>query len=217
MRREFTVPADAADEARRRLLRDLHDGLGPALAAVALGLRAARHLAPNDPASAGRLLARLEEEVHTAVDEIRRLAAGACPAAVARLGLADAVRAHVATLTDRQPVRVDVHCDGLPELPVAVQVAAYRIVCEAVTNVVRHAGARHCAVRLWFAGGLHVEIVDDGVGNLGPGCPAAGRDDGVGLRSMDERAREVGGTWRVEHVDAGGTRVCADLPAAGGA
>lgn len=285
MRREFTVPTDAADEAKRRLLRDLHDGLGPSLAAVALGLRAARHLARHDPASAGRLLARLEDEVHSAVAEVRRLASGAYPAALARLGLVGAVRAHVASLTDRHPVRVDVECAGLPELPVAVQVAAYRIVCEALTNVVRHAGARHCTVRLGFDDRLHVEVVDDGVGawppggvadgitggaadsaasgaadstpgeapggaavggasgavggaaagGLGglpsstavgsaggarvgcvPGCPGGAEGTGVGLRSMRERAREVGGTWRVEHAAAGGTRVAADLPVAGG-
>ncbi|MFT7838819.1 histidine kinase [Saccharothrix sp. BKS2] len=218
MRRELPVPTDVADEVRRRLLRDLHDGLGPSLAAVALGLRAARHLAQRDPASAGRLLARLEDEVHAAVGEVRRLAAGAYPAVLARLGLVGAVREHVASLSDRHPVRVDVECAGLPELPVAVQVAAYRIVCEALTNVVRHAGARHCAVRLAFDDRLRVEVVDDGVapwpagvgGDCGNGdCGVGG--DGVGLRSMRERAREVGGTWRVERA-AGGTRVAADLP-----
>ncbi|MFJ6675409.1 sensor histidine kinase [Actinosynnema sp. NPDC091369] len=214
MRREFMVPDDAADDpaddARRRLLRDLHDGLGPALAAIALGLRAARQLTAHDPAAAGPLLARLEEEVHTAVNDVRRLAAGGSPVVLARLGLAGAVREHVASLADRHPVRVDVRCDGVPELPVSVQLAAYRIICEAVTNVVRHAGARHCSVRLRFDGCLHVEVVDDGVGLV------PGRGVGVGLGSMRDRAREVGGTWRVEHAAAGGTRIAADLPLAGG-
>jgi signal transduction histidine kinase len=210
MRREFIVPADAAEEARRRLLRDLHDGLGPSLAAIALGLRAARHLAVHDPGSAGPLLARLEEEVHTAVNEIRRLASGAYPAVLARLGLVDAVRTHVASLADRHPVRVEVRCGDMPELPVSVQVAAYRIVCEALTNVVRHAGARHCSVRLRFDGCLHVEVVDDGVGAV----PAQG--DGVGLDSMRERAHEVGGTWRMEISAEGGTLIVADLPVVGG-
>ncbi|MBB5804726.1 signal transduction histidine kinase [Saccharothrix ecbatanensis] len=211
MRREFIVPADAADEARRRVLRDLHDGLGPSLVAIALGLRAARHLAVHDPGSAALLLARLEEEAHTAVNEIRRLASGACPAALARLGLVDAVRAHVASLADRHPVRVDVRCGDMPELPVSVQVAAYRIICEALTNVVRHAGARHCSVRLRFDGCLRVEVVDDGVGAA---VPAQG--DGVGLNSMRERAHEVGGTWRMELSADGGTLVVADLPVVGG-
>ncbi|QQQ74689.1 sensor histidine kinase [Saccharothrix sp. 6-C] len=213
MRREFIVPDDddAAAEARRGLLRDLHDGLGPALAAIALGLRAARHLAAHDPASVGPLPARLEDEAHAAVDDVRRLASGSCPAVLARLGLAGAVRAHVASLADRHPVRVDVRCADVPDLPVRVQVAAYRIVCEALTNVVRHAGARHCSVRLRFDGRLHVEVVDDGMG-LAPG-----RGGGVGLGSMRDRAREVGGTWRAEHAAAGGTRVAAELPLAGGA
>ncbi|MBW4721109.1 sensor histidine kinase [Saccharothrix obliqua] len=211
MRREFAVSTDAADEVRRRVLRDLHDGLGPSLAAIALGLRAARHLLARDQAAAGLLLARLEEEVRGAVGEVRRLAAGACPAELARLGLAGAIRAHVATLVDRHPVRVRVDVDGVPPgLPLAVQVAAYRIVCEALTNVVRHAGARTCAVRLWCADDLHVEVVDDGCG--------AGRGDGggVGLNSMRDRAHEVGGTWAIEEAAAGGTRVAAELPVAGG-
>ncbi|MFE2756424.1 sensor histidine kinase [Actinosynnema sp. NPDC059335] len=211
MRREFTVPADAAEEARRRLLRDLHDGLGPALAAIALGLRAARHLAVHDPRSAGPLLARLEEEVHSAADDVRRLASGARPAVLARLGLAGAVRAHAASLADRHPVRVDVRCADVPDLPVRVQVAAYRIVCEALTNVVRHAGARHCSVRLRFDDRLRVEVVDDGVG--ADGTPGGG----VGLDSMRDRAREVGGALLVERAASGGTRVAAELPLAGGA
>ncbi|WP_433262963.1 sensor histidine kinase [Actinosynnema sp. CS-041913] len=211
MRRKFAVSTDVADEARRRVLRDLHDGLGPSLAAIALGLRAARHLVARDPASAGPLLARLEEEMHNAVGEIRRLAAGAYPAELARLGLAGAVRAHVATLADRHPVRVFVRVDGaLPELPISVQVTAYRIITEALTNVVRHAGARTCVVRLWCADGLHVEVVDDGCG--------AGKAEGsgVGLNSMRERAREIGGTWAMEDAAAGGTRIAVDLPVAGG-
>jgi signal transduction histidine kinase len=208
MRREFTVSTDAADEAGRRLLRDLHDGLGPTLAAIALGLRAARNLVVHDPGSIGPLLARLEEEVHTAVAEIRRLASGAHPEVLARLGLVGAVRAHVASLTDRHPVRVDVRCADVPDLPVCVQVAAYRIISEALTNVVRHAGARHCSVRMRFDGRLHVEVVDDGVGAV------ADRGVGVGLRSMRDRAREVGGTLRMEHAAAGGTRIAADFPVA---
>ncbi|MBB5959282.1 signal transduction histidine kinase [Saccharothrix tamanrassetensis] len=211
MRRRFAVCTDAADEARRRVLRDLHDGLGPSLAAIALGLRAARHLVARDPAAAGSLLARLEDEMRNAVGEIRRLAAGAYPAELAGLGLAGAVRAHVATLADRHPVRVFVQVDeALPELPIAVQVAAYRIICEALTNVVRHAGARTCVVRLWCADGLHVEVVDDGCGAGESG------GSGVGLNSMRERAREVGGTWAMEDAAAGGTRIAVDLPVAGG-
>lgn len=219
MRREFLVPTDARhldpDETRRRILRDLHDGLGPSLAAVALGLRAARNLVARDPTSAQRLLTRLEEEMHAAIGEIRRLAANAYPSVLARSGFAQAVREYSATLADRLPagndidIEIVIHGD-LGELPSAVEVAAYRIVCEALTNVANHAGARRCVVRAWLEGDLHVEVVDDGAW-LTP-CGSVG----VGLRSMRERAHELGGTWVIEHRSSGGTRVAVDLPVAGG-
>lgn len=217
MRREFLVPADARhpdpDETRRRILRDLHDGLGPSLAAVALGLRAARNQVARDPASAQRLLARLEDEMHAAISEIRRLAASAYPSVLARLGFVEAVREYGAALTDRSPadhdIEIVVHAD-LGELPPAVEVAAYRIVCEALTNVANHAGASRCVVRAWLDGDLHVEVVDDGAW-LAP-CGSVG----VGLRSMRDRAHELGGTWVIEHRSSGGTRVAVDLPVVGG-
>ncbi|MCS7477636.1 sensor histidine kinase [Umezawaea endophytica] len=217
MRREFLVPADAhhpdPDEARRRILRDLHDGLGPSLAAVVFGLRAARNLVAHDPSSAQRLLARLEGEMHAAIGEIRRLAASAYPSVLARSGLAEAVRAYGATLAGRLPagddIEVVIHGD-LGELPPAVEVAAYRIICEALTNVANHAGAHRCVVRVWLDGDLHVEVVDDGVWLAPRGS------GGVGLRSMRDRAQELGGTWVVERRSCGGTRVAVDLPVASG-
>jgi signal transduction histidine kinase len=217
VRREFLVPTDGRrldpDETRRRILRDLHDGLGPSLAAVALGLRAARNLVAQDPASAQRLLGRLEDEMRVAIDEIRRLAASAYPSVLARLGFVEAVREHSAALADRLPagnhIEIEIYGD-LGELPPAVEVAAYRIVCEALTNVANHAGATRCVVRAWLDGDLHVEVVDDGAW-LTP-CESVG----VGLRSMRERAHELGGTWVIEHSGSGGTRVAVDLPVAGG-
>ncbi|WP_440902558.1 sensor histidine kinase [Actinosynnema sp.] len=218
MRRQFVVSGDAAAEARRRVLRELHDGVGPSLAAIALGLRAARELLPRDAAAAGRLLVALEEEAHGAVAEVRRLAADAQhPPVLARLGLVGAVRAHAGALAGRHPVAVEVEVVGeLPELGADVEVAAYRIVCEALTNVVRHAGARRCAVWLRFTDRLRVEVVDDGVGLPREGGLAGeGGPAGVGLRSMRERAREVGGTWAAEVPERGGTRIAVELPAGG--
>ena len=97
---------------------------------------------------------------------------------------------------------------GLPPLPAATEVAAYRIAQEALTNVVRHAGAASCAVRLGTAQGqLTVEVTDDG-----RGLPVTGPEPGVGLASMRERAEEMGGTCRVVDAPGGGTRVLAELP-----
>jgi signal transduction histidine kinase len=211
MRRQFFVPAEtcarSAAEARRTVLRDLHDGVGPSLAAVALGLRSARQLLTSDPAGAARLLALLEDEMHSAIDDIKALVANENPSSVTRLGLVGAVERFVGTLRSRLHVRIEVVVLGeIPSLPDAVSVAAYRIIREALTNVVTHADARTCQVRLWFDSELHVEVVDDGVGAT---AEIAG---GVGLASMRQRAGELGGSCRVEPGLDGGTRLAAALP-----
>lgn len=210
MRRQFIVPAEScarsAAEARRTVLRDLHDGVGPSLAAVALGLRSARQLLTSDPAGAARLLALLEDEMHSAIDDIKALVANESPAAVTKLGLIGAVEQFVAALRSRMQVTIDVVVQGeIPPLPDAVSVAAYRIIREALTNVVTHADARTCSVRLWFDTELHAEVVDDGVG-------AAEVSTGVGLASMRQRASDLGGNCLVEPGADGGTRLAAALP-----
>jgi signal transduction histidine kinase len=210
MRRQFIVPAEScarsAAEARRTVLRDLHDGVGPSLAAVALGLRSVRQLITSDPAGAARLLALLEDEMHSAIDDIRALVANENPAAVTKLGLVGAVEGFVAALRSRLHVEIDVVVLGeIPPLPDAVSVAAYRIIREALTNVVTHADARTCLVRLWFDAELHVEVVDDGVGS-------ADISTGVGLASMRQRASDLGGNCHVEPGLDGGTRLAAALP-----
>lgn len=210
MRRQFIVPAEScarsAAEARRTVLRDLHDGVGPSLAAVALGLRSVRQLLTTDPAGAARLLGLLEDEMHSAIGDIKALVANESPSSVIKLGLAGAIEQFVAALTSRLHVAIDVVVLGeLPPLPDAVSVAAYRIVREALTNVVTHADARTCQVRLWFDSELHVEVVDDGVGT-------AEVSSGVGLASMRQRASELGGDCRVEPGHDGGTRLAAAIP-----
>ncbi|SDG44085.1 Histidine kinase-, DNA gyrase B-, and HSP90-like ATPase [Lentzea fradiae] len=212
MRRQFIVPAEtcarSAAEARRTVLRDLHDGIGPSLAAVALGLRSARRLLASDPAGAARLLATLEDEVHSAIGDIKALVASENPATVTRLGLVGAVERFVTDLTSRLHIAIDVAVLGeIPQLPDAVSVAAYRIVREALTNVVTHADARTCRVRMWFDAELHVEVVDDGVG-----ATSAEQSAGVGLASMRQRASDLGGNCRVERGTDGGTRLAAALP-----
>jgi signal transduction histidine kinase len=210
MRRRFIVPAEScarsAAEARRTVLRDLHDGVGPSLAAVALGLRSARQLLASDPAAAARLLVLLEDEIHSAIGDIKALVANESPAVVAKFGLVGAVETFVAALRSRLHVEIEVLVLGeIPPLPEPVSVAAYRIIREALTNVVTHADARTCVVRLWFDAELHVEVVDDGVG-------AAEVTTGVGLASMRQRASDLGGDCRVEPGHDGGTRLAAALP-----
>ena len=194
------------EEERRRLRRDLHDGLGPRLAAQTLKIGSARFLYPRDPAAADALLSELEADMESAISDIRRLVYDLRPPALDELGLVAAIH-EAATQYTTNGLRVNIDApESLPPLPAAVEVAAYRITQEALTNVVRHAEARNCKVRLSLGGGLELEIIDDGVG-----LPED-RRTGVGLTSMRERTAELGGTCVVEPFAAGGTRVLARLP-----
>jgi signal transduction histidine kinase len=216
-----TVPSDEAllaarEEERRRLLFELHDCVGPTLVSVALGLRAARHALEANPEFAARLLVELEHDVRRGVAELRRLTKGdgEPTTGLRELGLLTALRRHVATLGSRTAGGLEIELDlpaELPPLPAAVEVAMYRVVCEALTNVIRHSHARSCVVRLWLDEDLHLEIVDDGTG-LGPADTL-----GVGLRSMRQRASQLGGEFRAESVVSGrGTRVAVRLPCGSG-
>jgi two-component system, NarL family, sensor kinase len=198
----------AREEERRRLRRDLHDGLGPTLAGVTMGLHAAATLVPTDPREAERLLAALERQIEEAIADIRRLVYGLRPPALDEFGLVRAVQLHAARIEGTPEglvVTVDSPPQGLGKLPAAVEVAAYRIVTEALTNVARHAGARTAAVRLSLNGALELEVTDDGCG-LPPDHAA-----GVGITGMRERAAELGGVLTVESR-SGGTQVYARLP-----
>jgi signal transduction histidine kinase len=202
------------EEERRRLRRDLHDGLGPTLAGVVLGLETAGNLLDGQPPAAQTraLLERLRDETQGAIAGIRRLVYGLRPPALDDLGLVVALRTQAATLgqgSNTMVISVEADSD-LATLPAAVEVAAYRIALEAVANAARHAKARHCQVRLHQDGSLLVEVRDDGVG-FAPGWQA-----GVGFTSMRERAVELGGTLRVEPAPIGGTVVTASLPVSGG-
>lgn len=199
------------DEERRRLLFELHDGMGPTLAAVALGLRAARHAMELNPVVAAKLLGEIEHDVQRGITELRRLTGGQRASDLDALGLLTALRRQVAILSTRMAEGIDIGLDlpdSLPPLGTALEHAAYRIACEALTNMARHAAARTCQVRLHLdAHHLHLAVVDDGAGVL------AADAIGVGLRSMRERARELGGDCLIETVAAGrGTRVAVRLP-----
>jgi signal transduction histidine kinase len=197
----------AREDERRRIRRDLHDGLGPALAGLTLGLEGAEELARRDAVAAVRLLGPLRVQAQEAVGDVRRIVEGLRPPALDDLGLAGAVEAELARLASPRLVfRLDVPTE-LPDLPAAVEVAALRIVGEAAHNVCRHAEATTCRVALAVQGHrLTVRVEDDGTG-----IPA-GAAPHVGLDSMAERAEEVGG--RLEVSSGGtGTVVSARLPA----
>jgi two-component system NarL family sensor kinase len=194
----------AVEDERRRLRRDLHDGLGPTLTGVAFAADAARNVLGGDPDRAAELVAGLRRDVADAIAEIRRLVEGLRPPAVDELGLVGALSQQATRMhgADGRPlaVRVDVPVP-LPVLPAAVEVAAYRIVVEALTNVARHAHTRDAAVALEPDGDRLRIAVRDG------GTATADWVPGVGLTSMRERAEQLGGTFR-----AGGGCVEVALP-----
>jgi signal transduction histidine kinase len=191
----------AREEERRRVRRDLHDGLGPSLAGIALGIDAARRSLRDDPEQADRELVELRAAAQESVVEIRRIAHDLRSPALDQLGLLGALRAQVERFGSRLEAP-----DDLPVLSAAVETAAYRIALEALANAHRHADAAECRVRVSIGDGLRVEIEDDGVGFREPLEP------GVGLRSIRERADELGGSLLVERIVPRGTRVLAILP-----
>jgi len=199
----------AREEERRRLRRDLHDGLGPTLAGLTLGLDTARARSAGQP-ELQELLGRLKAETQRAVTDVRRIVYGLRPPTLDEFGLVGSLREEVGRLQYEAPsltVTLDAPADGLADLPAAVEVACYRIVTEALTNVTRHAQATRCSVRLRLNHGLDVDVCDDGVG-LPQGWRA-----GVGIASMRERVTELGGELVIEPSLPHGTRITARLPA----
>ena len=199
------------EEERRRLRRDLHDGIGPTLAGQVLRAGAARRLLPCDLAGADALLAQLEMDLKQVIADLRAIVHNLRPPVLDELGLDGAIQASVVRLGVSSGVAFEVlvGCKQVPTLPAAVEVAALRIVQEALANVVRHARAQTCRVRVKVEPRniLEIEVVDDGVG-----LPDVLRNHGVGLSSMRERAAELGGMCVIEPGAAGGTRVSAHLP-----
>jgi signal transduction histidine kinase len=206
----------AREEERRRLRRDLHDGLGPSLATMAMQLETARDLMDEDPATAAELVERLSDQARGDIADIRRLVEGLRPPALDQLGLVSALQQRAADHSfglreDGGQLRWTVVADDRVEpLPAAVEVAAYMIVVEAVNNALRHSGAASCEVSLAREDGvLAVRVRDDGVGVAeNPGV-------GVGLTSMRERAEELGGTCTITSEWGAGTVVEARLPIRG--
>src|SRR6201996_7254032 len=213
----------AREEERRRLRRDLHDGLGPVLTGIAFKADAACNTlaaADADTGAARDLVSGLRSDTTAAITDIRRLVYGLRPPALDDPGLVGSLREQVVRLAlrpDGSGVAVTLDAPGaMPALPAAVEVAAYRIITEALTNAVRHAGASRIAVTVALAGadsltgadGLAIEVRDDGSG------PPDGGEPGVGVTSMRERAAELGGSCQFGSGPQGGGRVTALLPLA---
>jgi signal transduction histidine kinase len=200
----------AREEERRRLRRDLHDGLGPTLASVGFQAELAGSLLDSDPARARAILAGLGAAQREAVIELRRLVDGLRPPVLDRLGLVGALRERAAQFGDGTGSAPAVTVEATPDvdpLPAAVEVAAFHITQESLTNIVKHARASRCVVRLRRdATALIIEVEDDGRG-LSPGYRA-----GVGLGAIRERAEQVGGSATVTPGPRGGTVVRARLP-----
>jgi signal transduction histidine kinase len=194
------------EEERRRIRRDLHDGLGPALAGLTFTLEAVRNLTDSDLRRADQLLVSATEQVQTMIADVRRLIYGLRPATLDQLGLAASLRGlAVQESSPGTSVTIDAP-SSLPSLPAAVEVAAYWIAQEALTNVKRHAHAQTCSVRVAVEPTvLRLEIADDGDG-LSRGST------GIGLYTMKERASEIGGTCEIGSRAGGGTLVTAALP-----
>jgi signal transduction histidine kinase len=198
----------AREEERRRLRRDLHDGVGPQLAALMLELETASDLVSHNP-EASALIAKLSKRAREIVSDVRHSVHALRPPALDELGLMGALR-EAAIQYGPASLHVSVENTGeLSHLPAAVEVACYRIVQEALANVVRHARANHCSVRIRLeeeTGALIVEVEDDGRGIR--------EDDraGVGMISMRERTEELGGRCVVKPLAGGGTLLRAVLP-----
>jgi signal transduction histidine kinase len=196
----------AREEERRRLRRDLHDGVGSALAGLALHAGNARKALPERPEEARRSVEPLEAGIRGIVADVRRIVDDLRPPVLDDLGLGQAISERATSIFPGTEVRAEI--DDTP-LPAALEVAAYRIATEAIANVARHTEARQVSVALTTTsqpGLLHLEVRDDG-----PGIPER-IDPGIGLRSMRERAEEIGGTLELRPAPGGGTIVHAALP-----
>jgi signal transduction histidine kinase len=199
----------AREEERRRIRRDLHDELGPTLAGQTLKLDTLLELLADDPQAATEQVRALKTQNQHIVADIRRLVYELRPPTLDELGLLGALQVHVAQLDENGVLDISIKAvpEPLPALPAAIEVAAYRIALEAVTNVIRHAAASQCRVEL-ATNRTHLALLicDDGVG-LSPDFQA-----GVGLASMRQRAEELGGRCNVSGAPSGGTVLQVHLP-----
>ena len=196
----------AAETERRRLERNLHDGAQQRLVALQLSLRLVRARLDDDPAAASTMLAAASEELAAALGELRELAHGLHPVILSQRGLRPALQ----QLADRSPLPVVVRATPSERLPEPVETAAYYVVAEALTNVVKHAEASEASVTVRCErGAAQVEIRDDGRGGADPGA-------GSGIRGLRDRVDALGGSLAVVSPAGAGTVVRAVLPISSG-
>jgi signal transduction histidine kinase len=184
----------------------LHDGVGPSLAAIVLKLDAAQ--TRKNETERGALLAETRDEARETIKEVRRLVEDLRPPAIDEVGLVDAIRQRAGALST-DALRYDVTGPEAPlPLPAAVEVAAFRIAAEAMTNTAKHSGASRCTVKIELNGTLRVTVADNGRGS------AVATGTGLGWTSMTQRAAELGGSCTISSRAEGGVVVRAALPLA---
>jgi two-component system sensor histidine kinase UhpB len=206
----------AQEEERRRIARDLHDGIGQSLTALLIGLRTVEE-APTSEAARSRA-AELRQIIVAAVEEVRRLARGLRPSILDDLGLAAALQHYVADCSQTYGIAVEVEAADLAarRLPPAVETTLYRIVQEAVTNTAKHAAAKKvCIVARRQCGGVHLSVQDDGCGFDMEGLRRRSDvRDHLGLCDMRERAALLNGSLMIESRPGSGTTVSISIPLA---
>jgi signal transduction histidine kinase len=199
----------AQEEERRRLHRDLHDGLGPVLTAIALRADAAGNVSRTDQAKAHTLISEVADQARQAIDEVRRISHDLRPRGLERLGLLDALAREAGRFGSRLNggalVVTTEFPETVPPLSAEVEDGAFQIAAEALTNIARHSDATAAVLRVCADRSLRIEILDNGAPDSG------GWTEGFGITSMRDRAAGVGGTLKAGPTPAGG-RVCAELP-----
>jgi signal transduction histidine kinase len=200
----------AEEEQRSRIARELHDGLGQMMTAVNIELQVLRDAAPDEVRPRVDDVRALSAQVQA---EMRRISQDLRPAILDEMGLGEAVRSLVGRMAKHAQVAIDLKLEGqLEVLPADSAIACYRLVQEALNNVLRHSGATHAKITLERAGDqLDVEVFDDGKGiDYDPNSVSDGH---FGLMGLEERIRAIGGSFSFGRAESGGTRLKARLPA----
>jgi signal transduction histidine kinase len=210
LREQFAQVTAAQEEERQRIARELHDGLGPALASLNIRLRTARKLLERDAHPVAGEIEELAEQTQACIRDIRRLIHDLRPVALDELGLVPALREHLARCEQEHGLVVEFAANEGERLPASVETALFRIVQEAVNNVLRHAQAQHVQVILVRnTDRVELRVTDDGQG-FDTLLPRSGRH--VGLWSMRERVEQLGGQFEVRSAPEQGTTVTTVVP-----